>query len=495
MLNARKFSGSADNPDRDLKITMAVLLPTVILSALIFAATPSQPFALLPLLGFIIWRFVPQLGSRADQAIFLGFFIVCFLIDDIAYAPWIAVTSITEVAGQLLFRSFGISGMEAFAIGFTAFIIITTRKEEKQRWLALGLHKVLLIPLAIFIPALIATAWGLATGGTFQVAMIQIRYLYLMPLWVFIGFTVLRNKEYVSRIFFWLTAVIVLKSFQGLFIYFTNRAYFIDTEYLYDHFYSAFCAPTFLLLIYYFYKHKALHMRLLNAVCFIVTAVVYEINDRRTSYAALILTVLALLALLPPALARRYGRTLLITGLLAGSFTVITWNLPVGPGAIVRYLSDNAVTGPSYRDLESANIMNALASAPLTGLGFGKEFDEVFMMPSVAAVYTRYKMIPHNVFLSMWCYGGPLTMAGVSLYFIFAIAMAGRLASAEGMEGLRLIGVLAVAFYIQYFSYVFGDLGLQVNRLELLGGICLGACARLLFERQVENGTWSATSR
>ncbi len=134
--------------------------------------------------------------------------------------------------------------------------------------------------------------------------------------------------------------------------------------------------------------------------------------------------------------------------------------------------------------------MREVSRNPLTGMGYGHEFDEFYPMPSVAAVYPRYKMIPHNVFLATWCYGGPLTMAGLSLYFIFLFSTAGRLVSAEGMQGLRFVGVLCLVYFMQYFSYVFGDLGLQVNRLELLGGLFIGAAFRLLSQRQLENRLW-----
>ncbi|MES2744420.1 MAG: O-antigen ligase family protein [Bdellovibrionota bacterium] len=491
MLGVRKFSETAGGPSsRNLSISMAILLPVVILSALLFAAMPSEPYALLPLIGFTVWRFFPQLGANADQKFLLGFLVVCFLIDDISYGPWGAIDSVTEAAGQLLFRSFGINGMEACLIAFTFFIAITTRKEDKRQWNKLKLPQLLLIASVILIPALLAALWGMVTGGTLTTALIQIRYLYLMPLWVFVGFAVIRDKSYFERIFFWLTVTVVLKSIQALFIWVTNRAYFAQYEYLYEHFFSAYATTSVFLMAYYFYKHKALHMRLLNGFGIVVTVAALALNDRRTSYAAVIFALISLLFLLPPALHQRYRRMLIVFGLCFATFSVVTWPLPIGTGAVIRSLQDDPTKGPSYRDLENGNIMREVSRNPLTGMGYGHEFDEFYPMPSVAAVYPRYKMIPHNVFLATWCYGGPLTMAGLSLYFIFLFSTAGRLVSAEGMQGLRFVGVLCLVYFMQYFSYVFGDLGLQVNRLELLGGLFIGAAFRLLSQRQLENRLW-----
>ncbi|MDQ3234556.1 MAG: hypothetical protein M3Q07_22360, partial [Pseudobdellovibrionaceae bacterium] len=102
--------------------------------------------------------------------------------------------------------------------------------------------------------------------------------------------------------------------------------------------------------------------------------------------------------------------------------------------------------------------------------------------------YPRYKMIPHNNLLAAWCYGGPLTIAGLSLVFLFMFAMAGRLVFDEDMAGYRYIGIFSLFYFVQFFSYVFGDIGLQVSKNQLLGGLLLGGCYRLYQMRKKELG-------
>jgi hypothetical protein len=41
---------------------------------------------------------------------------------------------------------------------------------------------------------------------------------------------------------------------------------------------------------------------------------------------------------------------------------------------------------------------------------------------------------------------------------------------------------------MQYFSFVFGDLGLQINRNQMLAGILMGGCYRLLQEYGFDKG-------
>lgn len=487
-MSLRKTIATTGDPSRDLKITMSLLLPLIVLCSAIYFRAPDQPFALVPLILFALWRFMPKLGPNSDQRIFLGFFVVCYMLDDTAWNPWIGKSTITEVAGDLLFKSFGVTGMEAFVHLFTLFIIVTTRWEAKQHWMKLGIHKFLMIPLAVLVTSILASAYGIAKGGQFETAMIQIRYIYLLPLWCFIGFTVIRSKEYFEKLIFWLTVVVVIKSFQGFYIWVTNRDYYREAEYLYDHHFSAYAVAVLFALFYYLYKYPSKFLRFVNVSSIGIVLVVLKLNERRTATAAAIFTIMALVFLLPPNILRRWGRTMLFAGVVGLGLLAASWKIPViGPDAILKGFKDNPnEQGPSYRDLENANIMREVARAPLTGLGYGHEFDEVYMMPSIVEIYARYKMNPHNAFLATWSYGGPLTMTAASLYILFMITTAGRMVSSSYTDGLRFIGVVTLCFFIEYFSFFFGDLGLQVNRLALLGGVFIGGVVRLLLERQEE---------
>ncbi|MCX6128383.1 MAG: hypothetical protein NTX25_04875, partial [Proteobacteria bacterium] len=316
------------------------------------------------------------------------------------------------------------------------------------------------------------------------------RYIYLLPIWTFIGFVVLRDRSILRKIFMWLSILMVLKSLQSLFLYFTNRAYYSEAEYIYEHFFSAYAAVAMVCMLYYFWKYSAPHLRLFNGLGFIVTLYAYILNDRRTSYVALIFAIGCLVCLLPKkfyqAHARRYAP------LLGGFalFTALTWNLPAPfgfLGSLYRsFGSETGEEGPSYRDLENANMLREVAIKPFTGLGYGKEFEEVFPMPSVAAVYKRYKMIPHNNLLAAWCYGGPLTMSALCLLFVAMIALAGRMILDPDLEGYRFLGIASLFYFVQYFCSTFGDLGFQVNRNLMLGGLLFGSCFRLYMQRKKE---------
>lgn len=488
-MNPGKFTLSSKSKAHALWVEMLVLLVALSLSIFMFLRESLLPLSPLPILAVAAWVILPRLGSRSDQIILLGFFILCFFIDDIALAPWNDVDSITKDLGILLFRSFGITGFEAFTIGFSFLCFVITKRDEKTAWVSQGLLPLLLIASLVLTTGLIGALYGVMTGGTLQTALIQLRVFYLLPLWTFIGFVVMRDEQFFRKIFFWLTILIVFKSFQAIFIWITNRGALTEMEYIYEHYFSAYQVVAMLHLLQYAWRRPEGILKAASLMAVGVTLFAYILNDRRTSYVAIVFAIGALLFFLPQSFMKRFGRFIITTAILGSVFTVVTWSLPFSVGALYRsFGSETGDQGPSYRDLENANMLREVSRAPLTGIGYGKEFLEFYPMPSVASKYPRYKMIPHNALLSAWCYGGPLTIAGVSLIFVFMFGLAGRLIYDEHMVGYRYIGVFCLFYFMQFFSYVFGDIGLTVNKNQLLGGLFFGGCYRLYQMRKREVG-------
>jgi hypothetical protein len=239
-------------------------------------------------------------------------------------------------------------------------------------------------------------------------------------------------------------------------------------------------------------------MRFVIVASMAAIAAAYLLNDRRTSYVAVVIAAAMVPAFVPFSRLKRYIPKLTAAGLAVVIFTAATWNLPPPLGFIgSTYRSfgneEGDSGGPSYRDLENANLLNAVAHEPVTGIGYGKEFDEVYPMPDISTVYERYRMIPHNLFLASWAFGGPLTIATTSLVFIFMIALAGQVIS----KGLRspyfFFGLAALFYFLQYLSYTFGDLGLQIPRNQMLAGLLAGGCYRILKEGQAKEGLCKRT--
>jgi|GEM_PF-3361790 hypothetical protein len=487
------FTWQSKRRDTPMLASLLLLLAAALLAGLFFFASQGNPLSLGPLLIFAAWRFLPLLGEKADQHIFIGFTILCFAIDDITQNPWgRELEPLTKQLGILLFQSFGITGIEAFAIFFSLWLLLTRSKAQMILWLHQGLFRILGVGLAIFLASTVAGLYGIATGGDPVVHFIQTRFLHAFPLWTFIGFVLLRDIAFVKRLIFWITLLVGLKSLQGIFMYLLHRDVFSQAEYLVDHYYSLFAVIAMIAMVRYAVHNPNPASIVVNGLGFLILFTTYILNDRRTSYVGVGLAAIMVPVLLPLAWLKRHA--LKILGLIAfGLFYVAaTWNLPapIGfVGALVQSFGQEAGSeGPSYRDLENANLFNAVVDQPLTGLGYGKEFAEVFKMPDISYVYARYRMIPHNLFLASWAYGGPLTVGALSLVFATMIWLSGRLMRESRDPTLFFIGLLSLFYFMQYFSFVFGDLGLQINRNQMLAGILMGGCYRLLQEYGFDKG-------
>lgn len=475
----------AQRPAARQTLSLVLLAFAALAAALIFVKNPGSPLSLAPLLVFAAWRLLPLLGEKADQHIFIGFLILCFGIDDMSQVPWGRQLDIfTEEIGVILFKSYGLTGMEFFALGFSFWLLLVRSRQQPLIWVRQGLLTLLGLSAAIFLTSTLAGIYGLATGASIQTYLIQTRFLHALPLWTFIGFVLMRDHRFAERAIFWITLMVALKSVQAIAVYLMHRDIFAEAEYLVDHYFSAFSVVAMVAMSYYLCTQKYWGLRLLNALGILATLTTYILNDRRTSFVGFALALMILPGLIPSAWLRRYIPRLMILGAMGIAFVGATWNMPAPIGfvgaTIKSFGQEDGSEGPSYRDLENANLFNAAASSPLTGIGLGKEFEEAYPMPDISFVYARYRMLPHNLFLAAWGFGGPLTMAATSLIFVSMIWLAGRMLRTADRSPLFFVGLVALFYGLQYFSYTFGDIGLQINRNQMLAGIFLGGCFRLL---------------
>ncbi|MBC7659022.1 MAG: hypothetical protein H7249_04875 [Chitinophagaceae bacterium] len=470
--------------------SLKLLLLCCFLSAGIFMMTKGSPVSLLPIglytLGIVLS--VALKRPRPDQDILLGFLILSFFVDDISEVAWgRTVDTWTEEAGALLFKSYGLTGMEVFAIVMAACLALSQFPRLFRDWYRIGLLNVTTVGFGVFIASLIAGVFGVFDGGKVNTMFIQIRFLHCLPLWVFIGFVVWRDRDFSNKALKWSTIMLVLKSIQAVFVYYTHyELYKQHEEYLVDHYFSGFAVIALVVLLMTLIRDKRFIMRLLCLASISFVSLAYLFNDRRTSYVGLAFALALLPVLMPFRIIRRFAirGTLAIAG--AVLFTMITWHMPAPLGFIGNlYRSFGTETGyeePSYRDLENANLLHAVTSRPMTGIGYGKEFDEVFPMPDISYVYERYRMIPHNLFLASWAFGGPLTIAALSLLFAAMIATAGKLFQKAREPDLLLLGLVSLFYFLQYLTYTFGDLGFQIQRNQMMAGLLFGACFRIQAE-------------
>src|SRR5262249_3721713 len=141
-------------------------------------------------------------------------------------------------------------------------------------------------------------------------------------------------------------------------------------------------------------------------------------------------------AVLAAFLFRHRGRTLLKIAvpllICFGAYSALFWNssasvaIPLQKVKSIIFAEGTADAGSNlYRVLESANFLRTKPNHPLR-LGVGHPFEVHIQLPDVSAIVPNWQYFPHDVFLGLWAFFGPVGLALFLLYLSLLLACAGQ---------------------------------------------------------------------
>ncbi|NRA67327.1 MAG: hypothetical protein HRU19_22780 [Pseudobacteriovorax sp.] len=465
------------------KQVFAIILLSLV-GAGLFYLTKASPLAVVVVLFSVVGILYPVLRGISGGTFLVLLASWSIIIDDISQVAWgRQYEAFTEILGMTLFESVGITGLEFLAIVFFVFSVIKIFAKT-NRSLLIDYLPLAVVSGSFVIASTVSLLVGLGTGGSLQTHFIQTRFIHMLPIWALASYVFFDRKS-IEVLLLALAVIIFFKSLQAIFIFYTNPGIFGDAEYLVDHYFSMFSLVAFgLSLTWMFVSQSPLWMKVIVFLMQLPILWAFVLNDRRTAYVAGVFGLLTILGAVSRDFLVFHRRRLFYVGVLVSPILLMS---VVGPGPLgfvrrtILSVFEESATIPSYRELENANLLNAVAQAPVTGLGTGKEFDEIFPMPDISFVYDRYKMIPHNLLLAGWAYQGPLGIASMGLIFTFMIAIGVRLLR----YGYPYIGVGALVFFTQYLAFTYADLAFQIPRNQLFAGLLLGGCYRLLRNKEM----------
>ena len=468
-------------------------IPAIVVSALtgviLYLTEGNLVFAIIP--GVIFMVLVVALGlSRVvnEERVLVAFVFLAFVVDDISVRSWQAIDTVTKVMGNLLYETFlGLNGMETSAALFVVWLLLTQKAGERTHWLRLGLIPILALTFLVMGVCFLSAIHGLSTGGTIKTLFIQTRFMHLLPLWTLVGFIMVSRAEYANKLLKTFALVMIFKGFQGVFVYLMHRSYFLEADYLLNHFASGLWVAAFA----YWVNHVA-HLnlswpqKLWRFALLLPVIVCYILNNRRTAIIGVGLASFALLFLLPREWLKKQVKKLVVISIVLPLFIGATWNSPKnGLGFISNtfkslLFSDKEIV--DSRNIENYNLYRTVIDNPLFGLGISKEYPEYMQLPSMEEVYTRDQIMPHNGILFFWTYNGPLGMAAVGTLFAFIIGTFGTLVRRKGDVNLFLVGTTSLFLSVEYLAYTFGDMSFQNNACQCLVGLMFGGTMRILAE-------------
>lgn len=359
-------------------------------------------------------------------------------------------------------------------------------------WLMLIItrKKVLLSKVTGSITATIFFGWlvisaiiGIGRGGDFLPALWEIRALFYLGCMFFFVPQIIQTKEQIRQLVGVITAVVMIKMFLGL-VRVGNLGFsFGRRDELTNHEDPLFFISMFVLMTGLFLYRERGWLRTLLAWTFVPTMMVFLMAQRRATWAALGVAVIAVLLMLERGQIMKVLRILFPLAAAAGIYLGIFWNSPpggIGHGAfLVRssFSSTREEAGERYysnlyRKMEDYDLAQTVKRAPVMGIGFGNVYDQplkLFRIPFPLAPY-----IPHNEIFWLFVKTGAIGffLFWVFLYsHVFRMAMLFRVLRDPYLKSISLMIMIAVLGQVIVSFY---DLQLTYSRNMVFLGTLMG---------------------
>ena len=212
-------------------------------------------------------------------------------------------------------------------------------------------------------------------------------------------------------------------------------------------------------------------------------------NHRRMVWVEIVLVFFTLYLISETnAFKRNLNRFLLFSTPLLLGYIAAGWGSGSGifkPVKVLRSAVDSSADmSTAWRDLENFNLVFTVRAFPLTGVGYGNGFWEMWPMPAVDYDLERY--VPHNSILGLYCYGGYIGYLGITMLWVAGIFFAIR-AYHRCKEPLQKAAALtSFGAVLVYYLQCFGDMGLGSWTGVYLVGPALAVASKLT----VSAGAW-----
>ena len=186
-------------------------------------------------------------------------------------------------------------------------------------------------------------------------------------------------------------------------------------------------------------------------------------NHRRMVWVEIVLVFFTLYLISEPnSFKRKLNRVGLMSLPLVLGYVAAGWGSDSGifkPVKVLRSAVDSSAdTSTAWRDLENFNLVFTLRNFPLTGVGYGNGFWEMWPMPVVSYDLERY--VPHNSILGVYCYGGYIGFLGITSLWVGGIYLALRTYHVCKEPTQKAAALTSFGAVLVYYLQCFGDMGL-----------------------------------
>jgi hypothetical protein len=186
-------------------------------------------------------------------------------------------------------------------------------------------------------------------------------------------------------------------------------------------------------------------------------------NSRRIVWVEIILVFFTLYLISEAnAFKRKLNKLMLASAPLVLLYIAAGWSSESGifkPVKVIRSAVDSSADmSTAWRDLENFNLIFTLRNFPVTGVGYGNGFWEMWPMPPVDYSLERY--VPHNSILGVYAYGGYIGYLGITTLWVAGIFFAIRAYHRCQEKTQKAAALASFGAILVYYLQCFGDMGL-----------------------------------
>jgi hypothetical protein len=390
-----------------------------------------------------------------------------------------------------------VSGTELLLVSLLLLAGIRTLSGDTtdQRGRVPGIAPISAALALAFAAVLLLEAWGMARGGDFRQSLWQFRQLLFFPIIAALVSYSVRGLQDLFTAAKLLTGVAFVKILIGLYYYVlvvssgagkpatvTSHAdtmLFVAVIAMWTG-WAAFRPSLGRLLV----SGSVVSWMLLGIV----------INNRRTAYVSLAVSLMLLVPLLPRRTRHsltRLGLLLLPFGLaylLAGRYTS---SGIFAPAASVMSVLEQKDASSATRDIENYNLTLTLKQHILGGSGWGHPYAEVSVAYDVSTFFEQYRFVAHNSVLWLLSVGGLIGFTALWLNLGLGIFFARRSHYLARTPAERMVAYTAIVLIVIYMLQAWADMGTQSWTGVILVSLALTGAGKLA----TLTGAWPARLR
>jgi hypothetical protein len=343
--------------------------------------------------------------------------------------------------------------------------------------------------------------WGLARGGDFGSALLQVYKLLYIPILFFVFQAALRGPQDHPAIAKVIVAAAVYRSLLAMFIRATvapppGEAVLPYATTHGDSMLFASGAAMVIALLNEGVGRKVRGGRFLLLVCLAAIGGGMIANQRRVVWvevAAIVVTYFLVVGWTP--LKRTVARALMISLPVLSLYMAIGWGSEARIFAPVRLarsvLDSKSDSSTMWRDLENIDLIITIEQNPLFGSGLGHGYEEPIKLPDVSSAFVLYRFFPHNSLLGFLGFAGVVGFTLMWCMLTVALLLAARSYKLSKVPLDRALALWVIATMVAYFNSVYADMGQGSWTAVFTVTPALGVAAKL----SIACGAWPARQR